>query len=303
MNLVTMLAVVAAAQTAPQLPNPYLLPIGAPGTVKVSPGQITRLSDGVAVSPSDVAKAARGTRFVYLGELHDQLSHHQMQAAIIEALVKDGRDVIVGFEQFTRPFQDALNPWTLGWWTDEEFIQKADWKANWGMDFALYKPIFDVTKQYKLPMVALNVPRDWVRRVSRGGFNALTPEERATVPTPDLTNKDHRSIFSALMGGHPVAGERGENIYTSQVLWDEAMADSAIKYMAARPTSAKTVFVVVAGSGHVMYGQGINYRAWKRTGDRGITVTKMTADEATEVARGLGDFVYATKPEASPKSN
>jgi uncharacterized iron-regulated protein len=283
-----------------QSPDPLRLPIGTPGSITVPPGALVRTSDGRQTTPAEVAASADGHRFMYLAESHTTLAHHEMQAKLIEELAKRGQDVIVGFEMFTRPVQGQLNPYTLGWWSEAEFIEKAEWKTQWGFDFALYKPIFDVVRQNRLPMVALNVPRDWVRRVGREGFGVLKDEERAQIPAVDRENKDHRSIFNALMGGHPPTGNQGENIYTAQVLWDTAMADSALKYLASYPASPKTIMVIVAGSGHVMYGQGINYRIWKRTGEKGVTVMMAEADKPVEVSRGIGDFVYASQQK--PKS-
>ena len=277
--------------------DPYLLEIGTPGKVTVQVDQIVNTTNGRPVSAADVAAAARGLRFVYLGESHNSPDHHQMQANVIEALVADGRDVVVGFEQFTRPVQDSLNPWTLGWWDEATFIERSEWKTQWGFDYGLYRPIFESTRKNKLPMVALNVPRDWVRAVGRGGYTALTPEQKKELPNDlYLGNANHKAVFTGLMGGHPMTGPQGDNIYSAQVLWDEGMADTALKYMDRRGASANTVFVVVAGSGHVMYGQGINYRIERRTGQKGITMTMFDGTEPREVSRGLGDFVYMAKP-------
>ena len=109
--------------------DPLLLAIGRSGRLKVQTGQMVDLANGRAVTPQDVAKAARNTRYVYLGEEHGNLEHHQMQAAIIRALAADGRHVVVGMEQFTRPVQENLAAWTLGWYTDEQFIAKSDWSG------------------------------------------------------------------------------------------------------------------------------------------------------------------------------
>ena len=275
-----------------QSPDPMLLKIGTPGTVTVKPGAIVRTSNGSEATVDDVAAAADGHRFVFLGESHTTLPHHEMQASIIEALVRRGRDVIVGFEMFTRPNQANLNPWTLGWWTESEFIEKADWKGQWGFDFALYRPIFEIVKKNRLPMVALNAPRDWVRRVGRAGAKALTADEQAQFPLIETNNGEHRAVFNALMGGHPPTGDQGENIYTAQVLWDTAMADSALKFLSSRPMTKDAVMVIVAGSGHVMYRQGINYRIRKRTGESGITVVMTEDTKPVVVAKGLGDYVF-----------
>lgn len=291
-------ALAPAAILTAQAVNPLQLPIGRPGTLEVALGEMRSTITGKLASPDDVAAAADGHRFVYLGESHDRARHHEMQAAIVEALVRRGRTVIVGFEMFTRPVQDELNPWTLGWLSEDEFIERSQWKTQWGFDYGLYRPIFEAVRRNRLPMVALNVPRDWVRAVGRGGPSALTPEQSSQVPPLYLANSDHRSVFEALMGGHPVSGTQGENIYAAQVLWDEGMADTALKYLDRFPKSASTVFVVIAGSGHVMYGQGINYRIERRTGERGVTVMMAEVEGPTRVARGIGEFVYVSQPES-----
>lgn len=276
--------------------DPHLLTIGRPGTMRVQAENAYDTASGKKIDFKRIAAMADKTRWVLVGESHDNPWHHQAQAKVIEALVARGRDVIVGFEMFTRPIQPKLADFSMGWQTDEQFIKESEWKSQWGFDYLLYKPIFDMIRQHRLPMVGLNVPRDWVRRVGKDGYSALTADERAQLPGDlDLTNADHRNIFTALMGGHPMTGARGENIYSAQVLWDTGMADTAIKAMDQRKFDKRPVMVVLAGIGHVMYGQGIMYRINKRTGETGITVACVEGDASVEVARGIGDVVIATK--------
>ncbi|MEJ5171673.1 MAG: ChaN family lipoprotein, partial [Fimbriimonadales bacterium] len=194
------LPMLVAASLPQDAPNPLRLPIGPPGAVRVEAGQIVETSSGKAVGLEAIVRAADGTRFVILGESHDDAAHHRFQAEVIEALAKAGRQVIVGLEMFTRPVQDRLNPWTLGWKTEEEFIQESEWKTQWGFDFALYRPVFEAVRRNRLPMVALNVPREWVRAVGRGGLQALQPDQRAQLPERiDLGWKEHRTLFEAMM--------------------------------------------------------------------------------------------------------
>jgi uncharacterized iron-regulated protein len=268
------------------------LAIGRKGECEAKANQILDLNNCRVAHLEDVVKAAENKRFVFIGESHTNAAHHQFQADVISALVKSGRPVVVGFEMFTRPVQDTLNTWTLGWETEAEFIQKSDWKHQWGMDFALYRPIFNVVHDDKLPMVALNIPRPWVHTVGQGGFDALTAEQRSALPTPIGTlNPRHKQIFEAMMGGHPMGGP--SHMYDAQVLWDEAMADSALKYLDGHPMPSNTAFVVIAGAGHVMYGQGINWRIKQRTGEDGLTIVMVDGEPSTKVARGIADFVYS----------
>jgi len=289
-----MLAAVGLA-VALQLPSPYALSIGRPGTTVAESGRLTALPSGAAATADDIAKAADGKRFVFLGEQHATPAHQQMQASIVDALARRGRRVVVGFEMLQRPRQSALDAFSAGRIDEAAFREQANWKGQWGYDFAYYRPIFDVARKHRLPLVALNVPRDWVRAVGRGGLAALPAEARAELPA-DIDPKvpEHKQVFEALMGGHPVSGTQAENMLAAQTIWDVGMADSAVRYFEKNRPDRRTVFVVVAGAGHVMYGQGINLRLAKRQAGEGITVVMTESTEPLTVANGLSDFVYVS---------
>lgn len=286
-TLLTAALVPAMAQSEPA--SPYLLEISQPGRV-AAPAGVTDTATGRPVSVDEIAKAARGTRFVLVGEQHNTPAHHAMQAAVIEALVKDGRDVTVGFEMFTFDNQKSLAGWTQGRWTEEEFIAKCSWETQWGFPFSAYRPIFEAVRTHKLPMVALNVPRTWVRQISHNGVDSMLPETKARVPKLDLTHRGHRMVFDSLMGGH--TGSNMDNIYAAQVLWDEGMAINARREMDTRRANPKAVMVIVAGAGHVMHHAGINLRITQGTGEPTLSVICVEPDAPNEVARSLGDYVY-----------
>lgn len=285
-----MLPWLCAAVLSQETVDPYLLPIPEPNAVDLNFGW-TELKSGLGTSPTAVAKNAANYRFVMVGENHDNAEHHKVQASIIEALVKQNRKVVVGFEMFTRDNQQALDQFTSDDWKFEDFQTKANWEKQWGFPFHLYQPIFESVRRHSLPMVALNLPRDWVRAIGKDGVTALTPEQKKWAPDITLDNKEHRSVFNALMGGHPMEGPRGENIYAAQVSWDEGMATSAADYM--KDKSPETVMVIIAGSGHTMYGQGINYRL-KKKGFDSYNVTCLSAPDARQISRGFADVAVLT---------
>ncbi|MFN7171518.1 MAG: ChaN family lipoprotein [Fimbriimonadaceae bacterium] len=282
--------------------DPYRLNIGEPGEVLIQPGTIVDTRTGKVVSAKDIAEEAAKHRFLFLGESHQTRAHHALQAEIMRELVGSGRKTVAGIEYLTRPMQAPLSRYASGEIDRAKFLEEAEWKTQWGFDFAAYAPIFEVAREHKLPMVALNVPRDWVRAVGRGGLSALTDEQRAELPKEIyLGNEDHRKVFVALTGGHPLAGERGENFYSAQVLWDEGMADTAIRWLEKNNPEDDVTFVVLTGSGHVMYDQGINFRVQRRLGKSGPSVVMLTSAEPVTVSRGLADYVYIALPE--PKSD
>ncbi len=293
------LALKVVAQTADVDPN--RLDLGRRGVVTAALGSLTDLRTGKVVSAEDVAKAAESAPFVFLGENHATTLHQAMEATIVKALVADGRNVSVGLEMYTRPKQDVLDLWSSATLSEPDFLEKSEWKTQWGYSFDFYRPVFEAVKENHLPLVGLNVPREWVRSVGRGGYEALPTSAKLQLP-PELFlgNVSHRKVFDALMGGHSMTGASVDRMYAAQVLWDEGMADTALKYRALKPTTAKDAFVVIAGSGHVMYGQGINYRIGRRKGGKGITVVMMQSDGPAQVSRGIADYVYVTAKVSSP---
>ena len=277
--------------------DPMRLSIGKVGEIKAPVEQITATDTGAASTPDDIAKMAEGRRFVFLGENHATKEHQQLEADVVSALQKRGRRVLVGLEMLTRPMQPALNRFIDGTTDEATFLTESDWKKQWGYDYAFYRPVLEAARSQKSTVVALNVPRDWVRTVGKGGLESLTPQQRSQLPAViEVGAGRHRDVFDALMGGHPASG--ADHMLAAQTLWDEGMADTAIKALGSSINDPNVVMVIVAGSGHVMYGQGINFRIARRTGRRGVNVVMGQATETIPVAKGVADFVYITRPAA-----
>lgn len=282
-------------------PDPYQLAIGRPGTVVAQSGRITGLSDGRAATADQIARDADGKRFVFLGEQHATAPCQQLEADVIQALVRRGRNVVIGLEMYQRPKQGIIDQWVDGRIDEATFLERSDWKGQWGFPFEFYRPVFDVASANHLAVLGLNVPRDWVRAVGKGGFAALPAEAKDQLPANmSLDNRDHRTVFDALMGGHPGMPDGAmANVYAAQVLWDEGMADTIARDIQSAHRPANTVYVVIAGSGHIMYGQGIDYRLARRGLGSGVIVVMAESSQPITVANGLADYVYVCpKPRA-----
>ncbi len=298
MSLLHAIALLGAMQTTL---DPNRLPIGHPGSVRVEPGSFVDTKSGKASSFDEFMDATDHCRFVYLGENHATAAHQQMEADVIRALAKRGRKVIVGVEMFQRPKQDVLDEWSANTLSEADFLTKSEWKTQWGFSYDFYRPVFDAVRELQVPLVALNVPHDWVHDVAKGGYEALPMSAKMQLPVDlFLGNRDHRAVFEAMMAGHSTEGTNMDEMYAAQVLWDEGMADTAIKYLARVAVVPSTVFVVVSGAGHVMYEEGINYRVTRRKGGAGTTLVMIQSDSAAEVSRGIGNFVLVTASAGDP---
>ncbi len=274
----------------------YTLPIGNPKRqriVNVPPNTLMEMHRRRPISLAQLPAFVKDATFILIGEQHDNAQHHQFQAQVIETLVQAGRAVIVGMEMFDRTKQHPLNLWTLNRLSEPEFIEMSDWKNQWGFDFALYRPIFEVVYRYRLRLVALNVPRTLVRQVARAGWASVPPEERLGLPDPDLSQHDHRLLFETLMGGHPGTHSPLDNLYAAQVVWDIGMADSALRYLERTVPSPNLAFVILAGNGHVMYDVGISLRIRQRSNHTTATIVCLPPQpKPIPVRASLADFVW-----------
>jgi hypothetical protein len=63
------------------------------------------------------------------------------------------------------------------------------------------------------------------------------------------------------------------------------------------------VFVVIAGSGHVMYRPGINGRLAARGLGTGVTVVMAESDKPITVSKGIADFLFVSTPSVVAKTD
>lgn len=166
---------------------------------------------------------------VYVGEAHDSKEDHGAQLAVIHALRREGADVVVGLEMIDHAHQPFLDDWVAGQ-LPERRMQEI-FMQDWGFPWSLYRPIFVYCKDHRVPMVALNVPREITRKVAREGFAALDREDLGQLPpiSCDL-HPDYEAFLRRALGGHG-QGQTFTRFCEAQLVWDTAMAIYALEYL------------------------------------------------------------------------
>lgn len=276
-------------------------------TMDVSPGKIFSAREGKAVPFSQMIMDMKDSDFVYVGETHNSLPMHEIQMKIIQALYEQDRRVSVGLEMFPVTSQEALNKWSMGILSQDEFIQESQWYVTWNFNYGFYEGIFKFAKNSKIPLYALNSPREIITKIRMKGWDALSEEEKEIVPNPDLSNEEHmtliRTIFESADLPHQMKGKGLEmafaGLYRAQSAWDEVMALNAVR---AQKRENKKV-IVLAGSGHLLYNLGINRRAHERSRQPFKTVICIEIPEGEKsvpVSRTLADYVWGIPEERIP---
>jgi uncharacterized iron-regulated protein len=247
-------------------------------------------------------------RIIHVGETHNSMPMHEIEFQVIRALYARDRHLAIGLEMIPVTLQETLNKWTAGILTKEEFIREVRWYVTWNFNFGYYEKIFDFAREHRLPIYALNAPREVISKIRMRGWEALTDDEKAFFPgPPDLTNKDHRTLIRTVFESNDIPeAMKGagldmmfEGLYRGQSAWDEVMGANAVR--AAQAEGRRVV--VCVGSGHLLYNLGLNRRAFERSKlpfKTVIAVEVPAGKKGLPVSRAIGDYVFGLAPEEKP---
>jgi aminopeptidase N len=276
-------------------------------TLTATPGVFLSAAKGKAVPFEKMIGELKRCRLVYVGETHDSLPIHNLQASVVEGLIRAGARISIGLEMLPAGLQPVLDRWSGGELTEDEFIRDARWYLTWNFNFGYYRPIFRLARDNKIPIVALNAPREVIAKIRMMGWDALSDEEKALVPKPGLDNRDHRTLIRTIFESDEIppqmkgAGldQMFEALYRAQSAWDEVMAANAVRFV----RESGTTMVVLAGSGHLFYNLGINRRAFEAAHWPAATVISVPvpqAEPSVRISRGLADYIHGFVEEARP---
>lgn len=249
----------------------------------------TGIETSRAVKIDEIIGRVNDKKVIYVGEQHDRYEHHVAQLEVIKGLFRKDPRLAIGMEMFQRPFQNALNDYIDGRTDEREFLKSSEYFRRWGFDYNLYKDILRFARDERIPVIALNIRKEIVDKVSKGGIDSLTTEEKKELPeSMDMTDEDYRRRLLDVFERHEgTEGRDFSNFYQSQILWDETMAQSIDDYLKNNPERR---MVVLAGGGHLAYGSGIPKRTFRRNG---MSYAVILNDESVEP--DIADFILYPK--------
>jgi uncharacterized iron-regulated protein len=199
-------------------------------------GCVTRpASDSFARS---VTYGLERARIVYIGEKHDDISHHQFQEEIIRSLHRRGKPVTVGMEMIDLTQQDALDGYLekrISW---NEFVRRTAFDRGWGKTSPAYARILSWCRRNEVPVIALNAPQTVTRKLA--GNEPLTAEEKQLVPTYPEPPGGFKQ-FQTAMAGHGNGGSL-RRYYEAQRAWDQTIAGRILAWL---PNHSGTLVVLL----------------------------------------------------------
>lgn len=207
------------------------------------------------VDEGALAAAVAGADFVLLGEIHDNVDHHLLQARLLRAVLAAGRAPALAFEMLTTDQQAAVDAALARAPKDPDAVAEAvDWKHSRWPDFAAYRPIFAAGLEAGTPVVAANLPRAEVKAIVGRGAEALDPALRERLArdeplAPEVAAALREEMRESHCGELPA--EMLDPLVLAQRARDARMAERLATAGEGRGA------VLVAGKGHVRTDRGI----------------------------------------------
>lgn len=256
---------------------------------------------GTPSSLAAIVKAMDGADAIFLGEQHDDSVGHSLEFEIFRRAVDEyaaRRKVALSMEMFERDVQIVVDEYLSGQITEAQFLASS---RPWGNYKTDYRPLVELAKDKKLPVVAANAPRRYVNMVSRGGrdtLNGLSKEAKSWLaPLPYAEPTDvYAKKFKALMGPSPEAQMGIDKILASQSLWDATMGNSVANYL---KNNKQGLVVHLNGSFHTESRLGtVDHLLKYRPKARVLVVTMRYEDDFKTFDKAkdtdIGDFVILT---------
>jgi len=245
---------------------------------------------GTPVTYAEMLKDLEDSQIIYIGENHTDPVHHRIQLQVIQDLAAL-HQTAVGLEMIDHAYQPVLDKWSEGELSEQAFLEKIQWYANWRYDFNLYRSIFDTVREKHLPLIGLNLPFHIPPKIAVGGIDNLLAEDAAHLPqTITLTDPDHRTYIENIFNMHRLKGrENFEYFYAAQCTWEDSMAEAIARNL--NPHK----MIVLAGNGHIIKKFGIPNRAFSRT--QAPFKTLYLAPVGSPVDLSYGDYIWITGTE------
>jgi len=191
---------------------------------------------------------------VYLGEQHDDLTHHQSQKNIMEAVSSNVGPVAVGLEFINWTDQEILNQYVNGQLSKTEFLKMIGWGDN-NFSFDFYDPLISVAHKSGGHIFGINAPQWLTKKIARNGINSLTSYEFTFMPMHfQMGSELYLRMFKETMEDmdHPMPPSALNNLFEVQSVWDETMSFNAVLNL----KHSFTPFFIIVGNFHIAYKLG-----------------------------------------------
>jgi hypothetical protein len=129
----------------------------------------TRLSKARLTPKDELLHAIRDSDVTFISDFHAFRQAQRTAIRVLRNAVKKGENWLIGLEMVASHHQKALDDFQAGLFTVDQFHQIVGYNENWGFPWENYAPIFDWARDNGIRLIALNRPRELMRRPPKNG--------------------------------------------------------------------------------------------------------------------------------------
>ena len=230
-------------------------------------GRIWDVKAGSFIAEDTLVARLVASKFILLGERHDNPDHHALQAKLMRALVAAGRRPALGFELLATDDAPAVARYLARSPKDAAGLGDAvNWSRSGWPEWRFYQPIAQAALDTNVPIVATNLSKAATDAVRRNGLSGLGPtlttQLRLGEPAPDMRLAMTRELRDSHCGQMPDnAIDRMADIQWAR---DARMAASLAR------GGQRDGAVLIAGAGHVRRDRGVPLHLARQAPDASI---------------------------------
>lgn len=141
-------------------------------------GKIWHPDSGRYVGAELVGKIAREADYVLLGEKHDNIDHHLIQAWLIESIFGNGRISPVAFEMLTTDQHEKLEEYQTDYPGNATQLGSfLKWEESGWPSWSMYYPVFQAAMTAGAPLIAASEPRQKFRQMVTKGVKTVLGDD------------------------------------------------------------------------------------------------------------------------------
>jgi uncharacterized iron-regulated protein len=262
-------------------------------------GRIWQPRTGRFVDRQRVIAELAKSKFVLLGEKHDNPDHHRLQEFIARKLFVSGQHRAVAFEMFSEDQEERIarhrelhprSAATLG--------DAVDWSKTGWPDWSNYQPLAQIALDADTPIIPAGLPRATLRRIVRQGVEVLG---QARVTRLGLNRLPGSAVLSdmrrELIRSHcsQLPDSLIEPMVKVAVVKDAVMAEALLR---GSDESNGHGALLIAGTGHARTDRGVPWHL-RRLAGAGSTIA-VGFIEVAEGRESPGDYAASFNAASVP---
>ncbi len=233
-------------------------------------GKIFSSSDQSEIPYKELLEESLKADIVYLGENHDNATHHQSQLQIIQDFIKQGKRPRVGFEFFSTDQTghmmsfakglSAAHPEKINKQLELQLRRNLGWSDKPELSWQFYFRLIKLAADNGLTVFGTDLPSGIIRRITRNGVDQLTAVEKGFLRSTGLKDEAYRNLmYGKFKAAHCGFAHKKmvEKMYPVWLERNDAMAHSIAEIFNENPEEP---VIVILGNGHIEHNMGVYER-------------------------------------------